>query len=109
MTSTDDLIAVEVAYALPDKQQIIRLKVARGTSAYDAAVQSGIAGQFPNLNLAETPMGIFSQPLGAKGLPSAKEYILEAGDRVELYRPLLADPKEVRKQRAEKARKGRDS
>ncbi|MCK9505194.1 MAG: RnfH family protein [Porticoccaceae bacterium] len=109
MTSTDDLIAVEVAYALPEKQQIIKLKVARGTSAYDAVAQSGIVGQFPNINLAEVAMGIFSQPLGSKGMPAAKDYILEPGDRVELYRPLLADPKEVRKQRAEKTRKTRDS
>lgn len=97
-------IIVEVAYALPEKQQIIALNVPEGTTAWQAVEQSGIAAQFPGLDIHSAPMGVFSQPLGAKGIPTAKEYVLAPGDRVEIYRPLLADPKEVRKQRAEKAK-----
>ena len=101
------MISVEVAYALPHKQKIIGLQVAEGTTAYDAVVSSGIAGQFDGLDIDQTPMGIFSQALGTKGVPPAKEYVLVDGDRVELYRPLLADPKEMRKQRAQQAKQKR--
>jgi hypothetical protein len=107
MSDTQELIKVEVAYALPGKQKIIALDVPQGTSAYSAVEMSNIARDFPELNIEETPMGIFSQPLGMKGLPAAKDYELQSGDRVELYRPLIADPKEVRKQRAAKAKEKR--
>jgi len=68
-------------------------------------VNSKIAEEFPELDINTVSMGIFSQVLGTKGLASPGDYQLDAGDRVELYRPLLADPKEVRKQRAEKNKK----
>jgi putative ubiquitin-RnfH superfamily antitoxin RatB of RatAB toxin-antitoxin module len=108
MTAHHDLIAVEVAYALPDKQKIIQLQVPDGTSAYEAVVRSRIVEEFPELELDSAVMGIFSQPLGAKGMAGAKDYILQPGDRVELYRPLLVDPKEVRRQRAEEAKRKRE-
>ena len=107
MSESEVLIKVEVAYALPGKQKIIALDVPQGTSAYSAVEMSNIAKEFPEINLDETPMGIFSQPLGIKGLPPARDYELQAGDRIELYRPLIADPKEVRKQRAAKAKEKR--
>lgn len=100
-------IEVEVAYALPDRQQLISLRVAVGTSAAEAVELSGIRGQFAELGerpLSELAMGIFSQPLGAKGLPAAADYMMQPHDRVEIYRPLIADPKAVRAQRAVKAR-----
>jgi len=84
-------IQVEVAYALPDKQKIVELLVEPGTTAYIAVQKSKIADYFP-------------QTLGTKGSKPAKEHILQAGDRVEIYRPLIADPKEVRRKRAEKAK-----
>jgi hypothetical protein len=104
MSDSSKMIRVEVAYALPEKQKVIALDVPDGTSAYDAVVSSGISGHFEGLDIDAAPMGVFSQALGSKGMPSAKEYILAEGDRVELYRPLIADPKELRKQRAEQAR-----
>jgi len=65
---------------------------------------SNIVESFPEIDIENVTMGIFSQILGSKGLPGADEYIMKPRDRVEIYRPLVADPKEVRKQRAEKAR-----
>lgn len=99
-----ELITVEVAYALPQRQQLTTLQVAPGTTAYEAVQQSGIVQQFPEIDLDNAKLGIFGQALGTKGLKPPKEHVLQAGDRVEIYRPLIADPKEVRKRRAEKAK-----
>lgn len=93
-------IAVEVAYALPKLQKLISLLVTPGTTALQAAEQSGIRQFFPELDLQQATMGIFSQTLGVKGLEPPTSYILQAGDRVEIYRPLVSDPKEVRKRLA---------
>lgn len=100
-----ETIEVEVAYALPDKQKLIALLVEPGTTAYQAAERSGITKHFPDLDLNSAAMGIFGQTLGTKGLPPAQQYELHAGDRVEIYRPLTADPKEARRKRAQKAQK----
>lgn len=98
-----DLITVEVAYALPHKQKIISLLVAPGTSALQAAERSGITQHFPEIDLATAKMGIFGHALGTKGLDSAASHVLHEGDRVEIYRPLTADPKEIRRKRAERS------
>lgn len=87
-------IRVEVAYALPRQQKIIALEVEAGTTALQAAEQSGIARHFPGLELAGSKMGVFGKAV------KAGSYVLEPGDRVEIYRPLTADPKAVRKKRA---------
>lgn len=87
-------IGVEVAYARPERQQIIALKVAPGTTAAQAVACSGILEQFPELDRAALKLGIFSKPV-------RPDTALREGDRVEIYRPLLADPKEVRRRRAE--------
>ncbi|MFC3606319.1 RnfH family protein [Stutzerimonas tarimensis] len=94
----DDLVRVEVAYALPDKQKLLSLEVPRGTSVRETALRSGMELHFPGLDLAIAPLGIFG-----KAVAKPEERPIEAGERVEIYRPLLADPKEVRKQRADKA------
>lgn len=91
------MITVEVAYALAHKQKIVQLQVAQGTNARDAALRSGLDSEFAGLDLQQSPLGIFG-----KGLARPEEHILEAGERVEIYRPLLADPKEIRRQRAER-------
>ena len=91
-------ISVEVAYALPDKQQIIGFEVEAGTTALEAAIQSGIAQQFPELDVEKSDMGVFG-----KSVKPAK-HIMQEGERVEIYRPLIADPKAVRKERAAKAK-----
>lgn len=97
-------IDVEVAYATPERQKIISLKVLEGTSAYDAVKQSGICEEFPAINPDRDPMGIFSKPLNGKGQPLPRDYRLQAGDRVEIYRPMQIDPKQARLQRAGKSR-----
>ncbi|PIE40684.1 MAG: RnfH family protein [Gammaproteobacteria bacterium] len=96
-------IRVEVAYALPDHQEIIALDVPVGTSMYEAAKQSGITEKFKGLDLEGAAMGIFGK---TERKPKDRE--LQDGDRVEIYRSLIADPKEVRKRRAEEAKKRRE-
>jgi len=96
---TEQTLLVEVAYALPDKQRIIALSVAPGTTARAAVEQSGIVQVFDELDLTSAKMGVF-----AKVLPNPDSYIVQDGDRIEIYRPLKADPKDVRKQRALKAK-----
>ncbi|MCQ4325696.1 RnfH family protein [Stutzerimonas stutzeri] len=91
-------IAVEVVYALADKQKLLRLSVPAGTTVRDAALRSGMEAHFPGLDLASAPLGIFG-----KAVPKPDERVLEDGERVEIYRPLIADPKEARKQRAARA------
>ena len=95
-------IAVEVVYALADKQKLLRLSVPAGTTVREAALRSGLDAEFPGLDLASSPLGIFG-----KVVAKPEERILEEGERVEIYRPLIADPKEVRKQRAAKAAKAK--
>jgi len=102
-----ETIAVEVAYALPDKQKIISLQVSPGTTARQAVVVSNIVSTFPEIDVDGATLGIFSHTLGTKGMPAAEAYVLQPQDRVEIYRGLIADPKEVRKQRAAKAREER--
>ena len=94
-------IHVEVAYALPNKQAIVALDVNEGTSMLDAARQSGIEKKFPEveIDINASDMGIFG-----KSEKDPARYILKDGDRVEIYRPLIADPKEVRKKRAAEAK-----
>ncbi len=103
-TSSQTMITVEVVYGLPEKQKLIKLEVAQGTTAYQAVEQSGIVQSFPEIDLTNAKMGIFSQVLGTKGLPTPDAYQLQNRDRVEIYRPLIADPKEVRRRRAEEAK-----
>ncbi len=97
-----DLITVEVAYALPHQQKIISLLVEPGTSALQAVQRSGIVNFFPEIDITNAKMGIFGQSLGSKGLDVAANYVLQQGDRVEIYRPLIVDPKDARRKRAEK-------
>lgn len=96
------MIHVEVAYALPDRQRIVELQVLEGTTALEAVRQSGIDRLFPGIEIDSVVLGVFSQVLGTKGLPPASEYFLKDRDRVEIYRPLIADPKEARRKRAAK-------
>jgi putative ubiquitin-RnfH superfamily antitoxin RatB of RatAB toxin-antitoxin module len=95
-------IVVEVVYALAEKQKLLRLSLPRGTTVRQAALQSGMQVHFPGLDLANSPLGVFG-----KAVSKPDERVLEDGERVEIYRPLIADPKEVRKQRAAKAAQAR--
>ena len=96
-----ELISVEVAYALPNKQLIKALEVPRGTSAIEAVRLSGIDADFEELSLDH------SLKLGIFGKVVQGEQALQAGERVEIYRPLQVDPKEVRKRRAAEAKERR--
>ncbi len=89
----DDPITVEVAYARPDEQRIIELQVPPGTTVAEAIERSGIIERFPEIDLAKNKVGIF-------GKLAKLDKVLQPGDRVEIYRPLIADPKEARKKRA---------
>lgn len=92
------VIEIEVAYAAVDRQVLLTISVAEGVSLRAAVHESGIAAEFPELNLAQCPLGIFG-----KVVADADSRPVQAGDRIEIYRPLLADPKEVRRLRAAKA------
>ncbi len=91
------LINVEVAYALADKQVLIPLMLEEGCTAQQAIESSGILAQFPEIDLDKNRIGIF-------GKLSKLNVALREKDRVEIYRPLIADPKAVRKKRAEQGK-----
>ncbi|MBQ0755618.1 MAG: RnfH family protein [Amphritea sp.] len=98
------MIKVEVAFALPHEQKIISLQVAEDCSAYEAVIQSRIVEIFPQIDPENDSMGIFG-----KGIADPKTHILKPDQRVEVYRPLIADPKEVRARRAAKAKTEREA
>lgn len=91
-------ITVEVAYATPEKQKILSFEVEEGTTVAQAAQLSGIVNEFPEIDLADAKMGIFG-----KAVRKPEEEILRDMDRVEIYRPLIIDPKVARANRAAKA------
>lgn len=88
-------MVVEVAYASPTEQVIMIVDAEPGISIEQAIEASGILGRFPEIDLAENKVGIF----GKAGKLDQK---MDAGDRVEIYRPLIADPKAARKKKAKK-------
>jgi uncharacterized protein len=88
-----DAIAVEVAYARPEMQVVLPVQVPPGATVADALGISGIAERFPEIDLETAKVGIF-------GKLTRMDTVLKPRDRVEVYRPLIADPKEVRRQRA---------
>ncbi|PLV50007.1 RnfH family protein [Erwinia sp. B116] len=91
-------IAVEVVYALPEKQYLYSVKVAEGSSVEQAIKASGLLELRSDIDLQQNKVGIFSRPVKLQDE-------VQSGDRIEIYRPLLADPKELRRQRAERAEK----
>ena len=96
-----DSISIEVAYALPDKQRIVKLDVMLGTTALEAVTLSKLDEVFDELVVGP------DIKIGVWGKVTTADRVLAAGERVEIYRPLLVDPKEVRKARAAKARVAR--
>ena len=99
-----EMMKVEVAYATPEKQVIVEVDVPEGTTLVEAVRQSGIEREFPGLTPDSLPMGIFGRKV-----PKPDQEVLHPGDRVELYRPLLIDPKQARQNRAAKAKKASDA
>ncbi|MDX2417568.1 MAG: RnfH family protein [Xanthomonadales bacterium] len=88
-----ETIPVEVAYTLSDRQIVLALDVVADATVADVITQSGILDQFSEIDLEKNKVGVF-------GKLGKLTDTLHAGDRVEIYRPLIADPKQVRKQRA---------
>lgn len=86
-------VHVEVVYALPHRQVVVALEVPAGTTVREAAVLSDLDKQFPGLEIAASPLGVFGTVV-EPDRPAAD------GDRIEIYRPLIADPKEARRRRA---------
>jgi hypothetical protein len=89
----NDMIRIEVAYAKPERQLILALEVEPGITAKEAVMRSGILDEFPEIDIETAKLGIFG-----KAAPAST--VLNPMDRVEIYRPLIADPKEARKKRA---------
>ena len=96
-----DSISVEVAYALPGKQRIVKLDVPPGTTVLEAVTLSKLDELFDELVVGP------DLKIGVWGKATAPDRVLAVGERVEIYRPLLCDPKEVRKARAAKAKAAR--
>ena len=88
-----DSLTVEVVYATRDKQDRVTLKLPAGATAREAVDRSGLLERFPEIDPAKNKLGVFGKPV-------KPDTALRDRDRVEIYRPLIADPKEVRKQRA---------
>ncbi|MCL4792667.1 MAG: RnfH family protein [Gammaproteobacteria bacterium] len=86
-----ELIAVQVACARPDLQVVRDLRVPSGTRARDALKLSGICAQFPDIDPESCPLGIYGREISG-------ERRLQAGDRLEVYRPLLKDPRTARRE-----------
>ena len=95
-----EVISIEVVYAAVDQQAMLSISVPPGTTVRQALLVSEMGRRFPELDVAHCPVGIFGKVVdGAR--------VLEEGDRIEIYRPLLADPMEIRRLRAAKAAKAR--
>jgi len=94
---TEESFEIEVAYALPDEQILLKTQVEQGATVLDGLEQSGILKKFPQIDIQTVAVGIF-------GKKSKLDAALSAGDRIEIYRPLIADPKEARKKRAAKGK-----
>ena len=92
-----DKILVEVAYALPERQVILPLSIQLGATVEEAIKHSGMMERFPEIDLTQSKVGIFSKL-------TKMDALLRDKDRVEIYRPLIADPKEVRRKRAEEGK-----
>ena len=93
----NDKIDIEVVYALPEKQPLLKQQVVAGTTVLDAIRASGILEKYPEIDIATSKVGIFGKLV-------KPDTVLREKDRIEIYRPLIADPKEVRRKRAEEGK-----
>ncbi|KJY80375.1 RnfH family protein [Vibrio nigripulchritudo] len=97
MSSEPNMIHVEVVYALPLEQRVITLAVEAEMTVKEIIEQSGVMDIYPEIDLAKNKVGVFSRNVKLDSTVMDK-------DRIEIYRPLLADPKEIRRKRAEQAK-----
>ncbi|MBM7074412.1 RnfH family protein [Shewanella sp. 202IG2-18] len=96
MNHDQNVFMVDVVYALPKQQKILQVKVNSGTTAIEVLKLSNLVTFFPEIDLESVKLGVFSNLV-------KHDRVIEPGDRLEVYRPLIADPKDVRRRRAEKA------
>ncbi|MEQ3638838.1 MULTISPECIES: RnfH family protein [unclassified Alteromonas] len=94
---SSELITVEVAYALPTKQSLVSIAIDKNATVEEAIQASNLLHEYPDIDLSKTKVGVWSRVVRLKDT-------LIDGDRIEIYRGLIADPKEIRKRRAEKAK-----
>lgn len=94
---SEDKITIEVVYGVPHKQKILTLLLTAGTTVEQAIIESGVIDLFPEIDLTVNKVGVWNR---AVKLADTVNNL----DRIEVYRPLIADPKDVRKRRAEKAK-----
>jgi putative ubiquitin-RnfH superfamily antitoxin RatB of RatAB toxin-antitoxin module len=97
MAARSEPICVEVAYATPTRQFLKQVELPADATVEQAIRVSGVLALFPEIDLHRDAVGVFSER-------RELDDVLRAGDRVEIYRPLLADPKAVRRKRAIKSR-----
>ncbi|MFC2707705.1 MAG: RnfH family protein [Neisseria sp.] len=88
------MLEIEIVYGLAERQVLKSMTVAEGTTIREAVLQSSLEVEFPELDLQQAPLGFFGKAV-------KDETALRDGDRIEVYRPLLIDPKEARRKRAE--------
>lgn len=93
----NDQINIEVVYALPHEQTLLKVRVPQSSTVAEAIRISGIIEKYPDIDLSKNKLGIY-------GKLSKADAILRDKDRIEIYRPLIADPKEIRRQRAEEGK-----
>lgn len=93
-----NMITIEVVYGLLHEQSLLRFEVEEGVAIKEAIMQSGILEKYPEIDIETVKVGIF-------GKMKKMAEVLREKDRIEIYRPLIADPKEVRKKRAAEGKK----
>lgn len=86
------MLNIEISYGTAHKQKLYCLQVVKGTLARQALLMVDISADFPEISLEDAPLGVFGKRV-------KDNYLLQEGDRLEIYRPLLADPKEARRKR----------
>ncbi|ASU21723.1 RnfH family protein [Vibrio qinghaiensis] len=97
MSIESEMIHVEVVYALPHEQRVLNLVVDKNSTVETIIQQSGVLELYPAIDLSKNKVGIFSRNVKL-------DSTVRDRDRIEIYRPLLADPKEIRRKRAEQAK-----
>lgn len=97
MSIESEMLHVEVVYALPHEQRVLNLVVDKNSTVETIIQQSGVLELYPEIDLSKNKVGIFSRNVKL-------DSTVRDRDRIEIYRPLLADPKEIRRKRAEQAK-----
>lgn len=92
-----EALSIEIAYALPQKQELVRIHLPSGSTVRQAIEASGLLAKYPEIDLKKNKVGVY-------GKLTNLDAPLRDRDRVEIYRPLIADPKEVRRKRAEEGK-----